>query len=164
MSTLTGVTADPAPPTTRQRGERGERGGAAVLSAHGGSGATTVAAGLQLPELAADQPCDQLRLVVVTARTTTAGFDLLLATVAGVPASTRVLVAATADAPLRAPAGVRARAQTLQRSGRDVAMIVLPYEPAWRHCPAALQRPSKSYRRQLSKVAAVINHHEGIRA
>ena len=98
--------------------------------------------------------------MVVTARTTTGGFDRLLSTIAQLPVSTRVVVAATADAPLRAPAGVRARAKALQRSGREVALVTLPYEPSWRHCPAAMQRPSKPYRRQLAKLTAVITHHE----
>lgn len=157
MSILTGVAADSTPPSTLAREPRP---GVAVLSAHGGSGATTVANGLRLPELADPESCDRLHLVVVTARTTTSGFDRLLASIAEVPASMRVVVAATADAPLRAPAGVRARAKVLQRSGRDVALVTLPYEPSWRHCPAAMQRPSKAYRRQLAKLTAVITHHE----
>ncbi len=107
--------------------------------------------------------CPPLQLVVVTARTTISAFDHLLAAVAGMPDSTAVVVAASADAPLRAPAGVRARAKMLQRSGRQVALVTLPYVPAWRHAPASLQRPSNAYRRQLAKLAAVIHHHEGIR-
>ena len=134
--------------------------GIAVLSAHGGSAATTVAGWLDLTEVDETAAGDPFRLVVVTARTTTSGFDQLLASVAAVPEATSVLVAASADAPLRAPGGVRARARALQRSDRDVALVTLPYEPSWRHCPAAMRRPSKAYRRQLAKLQAVITHHE----
>lgn len=158
MSTVTGVGPDAPPGAERPQGRRG--GGVAVLSAHGGSAATTVADRLQVPELASRGSWDHLRLVVVTARTTVTGFDLLLVCVADLPVPVRVVVAATADAPVRAPAGVRARAKTLQRSGREVAMVTLPYEPSWRHCPPGLQRPSKTYCRQIAKLAAVINQHE----
>lgn len=156
MSTVTGVVPD-APMGTQP--PQGRRRGVAVLSAHGGSAATTIADQLQLPELAGSDSGDQMRLLVVTARTTVTGFDRLLACIADLPVP-RVVVAATADAPVRAPAGVRARAQTLQRSGREVAMVTLPYEPSWRYCPPGLQRPSKTYCRQIAKLAAVITQHE----
>lgn len=134
-----------------------------VLSAHGGSGATTVASHLGLPEVGAGDAYAALVLAVVTVRTTTSGFDLLLARLSAMPAPVRVVVAASADVPTRAPAGVRARSQLLRRTGRDVAMVVLPYEAAWRYTPFAMQRPSKAYRRQLSKLSAVINHYQGTR-
>ncbi|TXH56728.1 MAG: hypothetical protein E6Q93_14060 [Burkholderiaceae bacterium] len=157
MSTVTGVVPDAPPEVERPQGRRG---GVAVLSAHGGSAATTVADRLQVPELVDSESSDQLRLLVVTARTTVTGFDRLLACIADLPVPVRVVVAATADAPVRAPAGVRARAKTLQRSGREVAMVTLPYEPSWRYCPPTLQRTSKTYARQIAKLAAVINQHE----
>ncbi len=134
-----------------------------VFPAHGGSGSSTVARNLKLAEVRDPAALADVRTVIVTARSTTDGFDRLLLAVAGLPDSISVVVAATADAPLRAPAAVRARARMLQRGSRKVSLVNLPYEPSWRHCPAGAQEPSKSYRRQLSKLAAVINH-EGIRA
>jgi CMP-2-keto-3-deoxyoctulosonic acid synthetase len=132
-----------------------------VLAAHGGSGASTLAAALGLPEVTSAGECQQLRLVVVTVRTTAAGFDRLLAVLSKIDPNVPVVVAASADAPLRAPTAVRGRARMLQRSGRRIALVSLPYQPAWRHAPAASQRPSMSYRRQLAKLSAAVHHHEG---
>ena len=140
------------------------RTGMAILPAHGGSAASTLARALNLPEVVDPDACAQLRMVVVTVRTTTPGFDQLLAVVAALDVATPVVVAATADAPLRAPAAVRGRARMLQRSERQVALVNLPYEPAWRHAPLDLQRPSKGYRRQLAKLSAAIHHYEGVQA
>lgn len=140
------------------------RSGVAVLGAHGGSATSTVARALNLPEITDPTACGRLRLVVVTVRTTTSGFDRLLTVVAAITPATPVVVVATADAPLRAPSAVRGRARMLQRSDRRVALVNLPYEPAWRHAPFDAHRPSKGYRRQLAKLSAIIHTHEGAQA
>ncbi len=140
------------------------RTGVAILGAHGGSAASSLARALILPEVPDPEACVQLRVVVVTVRTTTPGFDQLLAVVASLHMATPVVVAATADAPLRAPAAVRGRARMLHHSERQVALVNLPYEPAWRHAPLDLHRPSKGYRRQLAKLSAAIHHYEGVPA
>lgn len=161
MSTVTGGATDVELGAPADSGPR--KGRVVVFPAHGGSGSSTVARSLNLAEVRDRSALADVRTVIITARSTTDGFDRLLLAVAGLPDSICVVVAATADAPLRAPAGVRARARMLQRGSRTVSLVNLPYEPSWRHSPADGQRPSTSYRRQLSKLAAVINH-EGIRA
>lgn len=111
--------APPVPPRTL----------AAVLGAHGGSGATTVARFLRMPEVGA-APMDSPETVrLVTARTTADGASSLLR-VCG--SSTAPLVVVwSADAPLREPPAVRAAARML--ADRVALEARLPYVPAWRY-------------------------------
>lgn len=110
----------------------GNRGSAVVVAAHGGSGASTLARALHLPETA--DPTGAV-VVVVAARTTAEAADRVIRTVAALPAGQRVVLALTEDAPLPQPTAVAAMRRLL--ADRVAAVVVLPWQPRWRH-----ERPS----------------------
>ena len=105
---------------------------AVVLAAHGGSGASTLARALHLPE--ADGPVGA-PVVVVTARTTAEAADRVIHVVAALAPHQRVVLALTEDAPLPLPSAVAAMRRLL--ADRVTAVVVLPWQPRWRH-----ERPS----------------------
>ena len=101
---------------------------AVVLAAHGGSGASTLARALHLPE--AEIPVDA-QVVVVAARTTAEAADRVIHTVAALAPDQRVVLALTEDAPLPLPSAVAAMRRLL--ADRVAAVVVLPWQPRWRH-------------------------------
>lgn len=101
---------------------------AVVLAAHGGSAATTLARALRLPEVA--DPAGAA-VVVVAARTTAEAADRVIRVVADLAADVRVVLALTEDAPLPAPVAVAAMRRLL--ADRVTGVVVLPWQPRWRH-------------------------------
>lgn len=99
-----------------------------VIAAHGGSGASTLARALHLPEAA---HANDAQVVVVAARTTAEAADRVIHTVAALAPYQHVVLALTEDAPLPLPSAVAAMRRLL--AGRVAAVVVLPWQPRWRH-------------------------------
>jgi hypothetical protein len=99
-----------------------------VIAAHGGSGASTLARALHLPE-APDATGAQV--VVVAARTTAEAADRVIHAVAALSPDQHVVLALTEDAPLPLPSAVAAMRRLL--ADRVAAVVVLPWQPRWRH-------------------------------
>jgi hypothetical protein len=99
-----------------------------VLAAHGGSGASTLARALHIPE--AQNPVDA-QVVVVAARTTAEAADRVIHAVAALAPDQRVVLALTEDAPLPMPSAVAAMRRLL--ADRLEVVVVLPWQPRWRH-------------------------------
>ena len=118
---------------------RGNRGpGAVIVAAHGGSGASTLARALRIPESAdgdGDGDGAGAVVVVVAARTTAQAAERVIRTVAAIPEHQHVVLALTEDAPLPLPSAVCAMRRLL--ADRVAAVVVLPWQPRWRH-----ERPS----------------------
>jgi hypothetical protein len=121
------------------------------LAAHGGSGATTLARALHLPE--AGDPCGA-GVVVVTARTTAEAADRVIHTVASLPAHQRVVLALTEDAPLPMPIAVCAMRRLL--ADRIAAVIVLPWQPRWRHERPTVATAHRRWTARAVDLAAVV--------
>lgn len=112
---------------------RGNRGpGAVIVAAHGGSGASTLARALRIPESPDGVGAG---VVVVAARTTAQAAERVIRTVAVLPERQHVVLALTEDAPLPLPSAVCAMRRLL--ADRVAAVVVLPWQPRWRH-----ERPS----------------------
>jgi hypothetical protein len=87
-----------------------------------------LARALHLPE-AAD--ANDARVVVVAARTTAEAADRVIRAVAALAPDQRVVLALTEDAPLPLPSAVAAMRRLL--ADRVTAVVVLPWQPRWRH-------------------------------
>lgn len=118
-----------------------------LLPAHGGSGATTLARALRLPEATS---LEGANAVIVTALTTAGGAEALLPRVGRLDVSLPVTVVWTADAPL--PPAPRVRA--VQRLLADRAVFVtLPYVPAWRYGRPSASSATPRWLRAVREVA-----------
>ena len=132
--------------------ESGNRGSpAVVLAAHGGSGATTVARALHLPEC---HDSAGARVVVVTARTTAEGAARVIETVAALAADQQVLVVLTQDAPLPMPVAVSAMRRLL--ADRVTAVAVLPWQPRWRHARPSVATAQRRWTAAAVDLAALV--------
>lgn len=103
-------------------------GGAVVVAAHGGCGASTLARALRLPESATPT---RGRVLVVAARTTADGAARVIELVGALPEDQPVVLALTADGPLPPPAAVRAMRRLL--ADRLASVVMLPWQARWRH-------------------------------
>ena len=115
-------------------------GGAVVVAAHGGSGASTVARALRLPEAPAPTGAGVL---VVTARTTADGAARVIGLVGVLPGGQPVLLALTADGPLRPPAAINGMRRLL--TDRLAGVVVLPWQARWRHERASAQTADRAW-------------------
>lgn len=125
---------------------------AVVLAAHGGSGATTLARALRLPEVSDPTGAG---LVVVAGRTTAEAAQRIIEVVAALGAEQLVVLALTQDAPLPEPAAVAAMRRLLCDRLAEVA--VLPWQASWRH-----ERPSVATAdRRWTARAVALSHRVG---
>jgi hypothetical protein len=128
----------------------------AVISAHGGSGATTVAALLRWPEATPVQvEAGAVAPVVVTARSTAPGLAAVLTLMQVVPAEVPALLVVSGDAPLPMPPKARGTLRLLKSRFR-LGMIALPYVPAWRYQPPNGATASKRWRRAATRIPEAI--------
>ena len=111
-----------------------------VVAAHGGSGASTLARALRLPETTTPIHAGVL---VVAARTTADGAARVVELVGGLPEDQPVVLALTADGPLRPPAAVTGMRRLL--TDRLAGVVVLPWQARWRHEHASSGTASRAW-------------------
>ena len=121
-------------------GTRRNASHAVVRGVHGGAGASTVARALRLPE-GADP--SRASVVVLTARTTADGAARVVELVGGLPEDQPVVLALTADGPLRPPAAVTGMRRLL--TDRLAGVVVLPWQARWRHEHASSGTASRAW-------------------
>ncbi len=137
-----------------------------VVSAHGGSGATTVAGFLAAsgPSLGALDVYDagiavpaavNGAAIVITARGTAAGLVAAQRATSAVQGhhGVPIVVVVSDDGPWTLPPIVRARMRAL--SGRVAGIIRLPYVPAWRFEDTA-DNPPRRYLAQLARARGIL--------
>jgi len=87
-----------------------------------------LARALHLPEV---RGANDAQVVVVAARTTAEAADRVIRTIAALAPDQHVVLALTEDAPLPQPSAVAAMRRLL--ADRVAAVVVLPWQPRWRH-------------------------------
>ena len=133
------------------RGSVNKGAAAVVVAAHGGSGATTLSRALHVPESGDPRGAG---VVVVTARTTAEAADRVVRTVAALPTHQQVVLALTEDAPLPIPIAVAAMRRLL--ADRVAAVVVLPWQPRWRHERPTVATAHRRWTAGAVDLAAVI--------